>query len=315
MVNLSVIIPVYHSQNTIAKLVAKIISEIGRKINGYEIVLVNDGSTDNSDTICRNLALKHKSKIIYVRLSKNFSEHNTVMAGLNICNGRYAVIIDDDFQNPPSEILSLYTKIVETGKQVVFSRYAKKKHSILRNLGSRFNDKIANIMLKKPANLYLSSFKIISRPLINEIIKYKGPYPYIDGLILRSTTEIETMLVTHSGRNEGKSNYTLRKLVKLWSNMFINFSLLPLRISIVLGVAFSCLGFIFAILIVIEKMQNPDIPLGWSSIAMSIMVFSGIQLIILGLIGEFIGRLYLSSNGTTQYVIAEIIQKDGKKVD
>lgn len=312
MKQLSVIIPVYLGEKTIARLCDRLVTVLRKNFRSFEVILVNDGSTDGSYAECCGIVRKYPSIVTFVHLSKNFSEHNAVMAGLNYCGGEFAVIIDDDFQNPPEEIIKLYDKITESGMQVVFSCYEKKKHHPFRNLGSRFNDKVANVMLKKPKGLYLSSFKIIKHTLVAEIIKYKGPYPYIDGLILRTTNEIETQLVSHDIRAEGKSNYTLRKLVKLWSNMFINFSLLPLRLSIMLGVAFSILGFIFAAYIVVEKIRNPHIPMGYPSIIMSVMIFSGIILLILGMIGEFLGRLFLTANGMPQYAVSDLV--NGKNI-
>jgi undecaprenyl-phosphate 4-deoxy-4-formamido-L-arabinose transferase len=305
---LSVIIPVYFAEKTIGRLCDTLVGVLKKKFRTFEIVLVNDGSTDGSYSKCCGIVRKYPSIVTFVNLSKNFSEHNAVMAGLNHCGGEYAVIIDDDFQNPPEEIIRLYDRIIETGAQVVYSRYEKKNHHPFRNLGSRFNDRVANVMLKKPKGLYLSSFKIIKRNLISEIIKYKGPYPYIDGLILRTTNSIETQIVSHDKRMEGKSNYTLVKLVRLWSNMFINFSVLPLRLSILLGLVFSAIGFIFAGSIIIEKIKNPLIPVGYSSMIVSLMIFSGIILVILGMIGEFLGRLFLTANGMPQYAVSEVVK-------
>lgn len=310
MTELSIIIPVYYSENSITPLVDMLQVEIAKYINDFEVVLVNDGSKDKSGEHCAALAKKYSKNVVYAELARNFSEHNAVMAGLNICTGKYAVIIDDDFQNPPEEINKLYTKISSSDADVVYSKYVEKKHSLFRNLGSKFNDLVATYMLNKPQNLYLCSFKIIARTTINEIIKYKGPYPYIDGLILRATDKIETQVVEHQSRKEGRSNYTLKKLLRLWLNMFINFSLKPLRLSFFLGFFSAIVGFVLAIMFAIEKLQNPLMPMGWPSLIISIMLFSGIQLLILGLIGEFLGRLFLMNTGTPQYVIRKVLPEN-----
>jgi len=186
---------------------------------------------------------------------------------------------------------------------VVYTYYAEKKHSFFRNLGSRFNDKVANIMLNKPRHLYLSSFKIINRFLIDEIIKYNLPFTYIDGLILRSTSNIGQIEVAHSERKTGKSNYTFTKLFSLWLNMVTNFSILPLRLAIIVGFIFSIIGFVIGIYAIIEKMVNPQIPTGYTSLMVMISIYAGIQLIAIGMVGEYIGRVFMAQNKKPQYTI------------
>jgi undecaprenyl-phosphate 4-deoxy-4-formamido-L-arabinose transferase len=163
-------------------------------------------------------------------------------------------------------------------------------------------------MLDKPPDLYLSSFKCLSRFTVGEILKYPGPFPYIDGLALRCTGNIGKLEVRHEPRREGRSNYTFRKLVRLWLNMFVNFSVMPLRVSTLMGLAFSALGFLMGVWVFIEKMVRPDVPVGWPSVIVAILLFSGVQLIMLGLLGEYLGRLFLSSNQTPQYVVREVLQ-------
>lgn len=301
---LSVVIPVYKGEKTICELVEELI----KNLTDYtlEIILVNDGSPDSSHEICLEMFSKRKGIIKYLKLAKNFGEHNAVMAGLNYSTGDYAVIIDDDFQNPPQEIRKLVETAQDKHADVVYSYYDSKKHSLLRNLGSRFNNLVASFLLDKPKDLYLSSFKCLSRFSINEIIKYRGPHPYIDGLILRGTRNIAKVLVIHDHRKEGKSGYTFRKLVRLWLNMFVNFSVLPLRLSTILGFVFSSLGGIAAIYLILERIFNPHIPVGFTSIIVAILVLSGIQMIMLGLIGEYIGKQFLIDNLTPQYVVRDI---------
>ncbi len=266
-------------------------------------VLVNDGSPDNSADVCRGLA-RQFAFVKFLNLSRNFSEHNAVMAGLNFASGDYVVIMDDDFQNPPSEVSKLVDEI-QKGYDVVFSRYAIKQHHVLRNLGSQINDWMAGILLDKPRNLYLSSFKVLSRFAVNELIKYSGPYPYIDGLILRFTNNYSQVLVTHDARREGRSGYTLRKLISLYLKMFTNFSILPLRLASCAGLIFSVLGLIVAASFVIEKLRNPALPAGWASVIVSLLIIGGVQLFALGMIGEYLGRLFLKDSGRPQFVIRE----------
>ena len=302
MVSVSIVIPVYNAEFSIGKLVDKLVSELKHQYN-LEIVLVNDNSQDNSEEVCIGLYERYKNVVSFYSLAKNVGEHNAVMAGLNNISGDYVIIMDDDFQNPVSEVIKLISYVSEKDYDVVYTYYKKKKHSFYRNLGSRFNDKMANIMLKKPKDLYLSSFKMINKYLVNEIIKYDLPFPYIDGLILRSTDNIGKIEVKHSERKSGKSGYTLKKLISLWLNMFTNFSILPLRISIIIGFLFAIIGFLLGIQTFIEKLLNPGLPIGYPTIIVIIGIFAGIQLIAIGMIGEYLGRVFLSLNKKPQFTI------------
>jgi len=298
----SVCIPVYNGAKTIKKLVDEIFRELMPHYD-VEVILVNDCSLDNCDEICKELA-RYYNEVKYISLRKNYGEHNAVMCALNYSTGDYAAIIDDDFQNPPCEIIKLVEE-ARRGVDVVYSKYHKKEHHYFRNIGSRFNDKISNWLLDKPKGLYLSSFKVIDKCIVKEIIKYKGPSPYIDGLILRSTNGISSVYVSHDKRQEGKSNYTLKKLVSLWLSMFINFSIKPLRIFSVFGIIATVFGFFASVIFVIQKILNPELNLGWTSVMVSILFFSGVQIVFLGLIGEYVGKHYLQSNGSPQWTIKE----------
>lgn len=297
---ISIVIPVYNGEKSIGKLVDELVTTLSSY--ELEIVLVNDASPDNSGAVCESLFRKYEKTVKYILLSRNFGEHNAVMAGLNRATGDYAVVIDDDFQNPPEEIEKLIAKAKKEDLDVVYSYYDKKEHSLFRNMGSRFNNFVASCLLNKPLDLYLSSFKCMSRFTVDQVIKYKGPFPYIDGLIWRSTRNVGKVLVRHSKREEGRSGYTLRKLVRLWLNMFVNFSIYPLRMSMLLGAAFSCLGCVLSALLIADKILHPGIPVGVTSILVAIMVFSGVQMIMLGLIGEYLGKLFLADNQTPQFI-------------
>jgi len=301
-IRLSIVIPVYGGEKTVGRLVQKLMDCLGHLYH-LEIVLVNDCSPDGSADVCRDLAGKHHG-VKFLNLSRNFSEHNAVMAGLNHVTGDYTVIMDDDFQNPPEEVVKLVNEI-DKGYDVVFSYYEKKKHHFLRNVGSTFNNMVASVLIGKPRDLYLSSFKAISRFVVKELIKYDGPYPYIDGLVLQFTRNWSRVLVRHDSREEGKSGYTLAKLLGLWLNMFTNFSILPLRLASCLGIVFSAVGLIIAVIFSVEKWLNPDLPAGWASLIVSVFLIGGVQLFALGMIGEYLGRLFLKDSGSPQFVIKE----------
>jgi undecaprenyl-phosphate 4-deoxy-4-formamido-L-arabinose transferase len=313
-VKVSIVIPVYNGEESIGRLGEELIAQLGGMYR-LEIVLVNDNSPDNSEAVCEELFHKYPDTVRFYSLAKNVGEHNAVMAGLNQATGDYMVIMDDDFQNPISAVIQLLNHAIVSDCDVTYSYYKKKKHNIFRNLGSRLNDKAANIMLKKPRHLYLSSFKVLNRFIVDEITKYDLPYPYIDGLILRCTDKIDKLEVEHRERKTGKSGYTLTKLIRLWLNMFTNFSILPLRVSFVMGTVVAFLGFIFAVITLIEKFSNPQMPVGYTSIIIAVVIFAGIQLISLGVIGEYMGRIFLSQNKKPQFTIRKRFEKDKKKTE
>lgn len=309
--SLSVVIPVYNGAATIAPLVERTIATLRPNLESLEVVLVNDGSRDETDGVIRNLIKgRHGSLIKYVNLARNFGEHNAVLCGLRHAEMEAAVIIDDDFQNPPEEIERLINKLHQ-GYDVVYSYYDKKHHSLFRNIGSWFNDVVARRLLGKPKDVYLSSFKALNRFLIDVVTMYDGPYPYIDGLILRATSRIGTQHCRHAPRSKGQSNYTFKKLVSLWLNMFTSFSVSPLRVAFYLGLAMAIVGFMLAIFFTLSWMLGgvftQDIPRGWASTIVTLTVFSGVQLMILGLIGEYIGRIFMTQNKQPQVIVREVV--------
>jgi undecaprenyl-phosphate 4-deoxy-4-formamido-L-arabinose transferase len=304
----SIVIPVYNGQETIGPLVGELLASLGSSYQ-LEIVLVNDCSADRSEQACIALFERHPDIVRVYSLAKNVGEHNAVMAGLNQCCGDLVVIMDDDFQNPISEVMKLIAFGLEHDYDVVYTWYPKKHHAFWRNLGSWFNDQVANVMLKKPRGLYLSSFKLLNRFLVNEIVKYDLAFPYIDGLILRTTEKIGRLQVEHGAREIGKSGYTLRKLVRLWLNMFVNFSILPLRLATLLGMIFSVVGLGLGVWTVMEKLSNPHLPVGYAALTVMVSIFAGIQLIAVGMNGEYVGRIFLSLNRSPQYTIRRRFEK------
>ena len=304
MSKLSVVIPVYNAEKTIESLCNTLIDLYADAFD-LEIVLVNDCSQDSSHLICRRLQENRNQIITYVRLARNFGEHNAVMAGLHQVSGDLCVIMDDDFQNPPSEIRHLVDEILK-GYDVVYSSYHTKNDRLWRNLGSRFNDTMAKLVLKKPADLYLSSFKIINRFLVNEIIKYTGPEPYIDAIILRSTVNIGKVNIRHDSRKHGRSGYTLRKLVSLWGNMLVSYSLIPLRIMGAIGLVLTLLGIAAAGSALVADLLPllPD-PTEIQRLTAVTAFFRGAQFLAIGIVGEYVGRIYLALHCDPQFVIRE----------
>jgi glycosyltransferase involved in cell wall biosynthesis len=305
---LSVVIPCYNSATTIGPLVAELAAL--RAEGGHEIVLVNDGSGDDTARVCRELVRAVPVPVTFVDLARNFGEHNAVMAGLRVARGSYVITADDDGQNPPSEVEKLYRHARASGKDVVYTYYAAKRHAPWRNLGSWLANRVADLLLDKPRGLYLSSFRCMNAFVVEQIRQYDGPYPYVDGLVFQVTRNVGCMEVTHQQRRVGRSTYSLRKLVHLWLNLLLNFSVVPLRVSSVLGLVFSVVGFLATLEVVVEALLT-NTPPGWGSFMCALLVFSGVQLLTIGLVGEYVGRMYLTINRRPQSVVRDVVRGDG----
>ena len=305
---LSIVVPVYNGAKTVGELVDAL-ADLDVE-GGHEIVLVVDGSPDNSIDICRGLLKTARVPLTVVDHARNFGEHNSVMTGLRHARGAWVVTMDDDLQNPPSEVLRLLVHAQRTGADAVYTYYEQKEHAAWRNLGSRFTNRVADWLLDKPRGLYLSSFRCLSAFVVGQVIQYEGPFPYIDGLIMQATQRLERLPVQHLPRAEGRSNYTFRRLVRLWLNMFLNFSVMPLRVSSLTGLAFSVLGAVGVVLVVGEALIMGNTPSGWGSVMAAVLLLSGVQLLILGVVGEYLGRLFLTTNRKPQAIVRGVERND-----
>lgn len=300
----SYVIPCYNSAETITTVVDEIKDKmLSLNEKEYEIILVNDYSTDDTKNVIFDL-VKYEN-IIAISMSKNFGQHAALLAGYKYASGEYVISLDDDGQTSAIEVDKLINKINE-GNDVVFAKYPEKHHSLFRNFGSKLNDFMACKLIDKPKNLYLSSYFIARRFVIEDIIKYNGPYPYVSGLLLKATKAITNVDIKHRNRIKGESGYTMKKLFKLWLNGFTAFSIKPLRISMIFGLLIAFFGFIMTAYVFVNKVINPSVPLGWTSTVAATTVIGGAILIVLGMIGEYIGRIYISLNTTSQYIIKEM---------
>ena len=297
-VGLSIVVPVYRGAATVGLLV-EALSQLQVE-GGLEIVLVNDGSPDQSAAVCRALLGRASVPITYIEHARNFGEHNAVMTGLREASGAHVITMDDDLQNPPEEVLKLYDHARRGAWDVVYTRYTDKQHSRWRNLGSRFANKVADMLLDKPRGLYLSSFRCMSALVVEAVTRYSGPYPYIDGLIMQVTQRIDSIVVRHLPRAEGRSNYTMKRLVRLWLNLATSFSLAPLRMATLAGLFMAALGSIGAVATIAEALFGRDTPSGWASTMTVILLVAGVQSMMLGIMGEYIGRTFLSASGKPQ---------------
>jgi glycosyltransferase involved in cell wall biosynthesis len=304
-IEISVVIPVFNSSNCLPELFTRLTDVLGELNKSYEIILVNDCSLDNSWEQISNLC-KDSDKLIGINFRKNFGQDNALMAGLEYSSGETIIIMDDDLQHDPADIPALLLGL-KADYDVCYGDYRIKKQTWFKNFGSSFNDRVANVILKKPKKLYLSPYKAIKREIVNEIVKYDGPYPYVDGLLLRVTKNINQVTVEHHFRYAGKSNYNLLRSVWVWSKLATNFSVLPLRIATVLGFISSATGFILAIIFISMYFLGTISPTGWYSTIVSVMFLGGIQLLTIGIIGEYVGRLFLYHSKEPQFVVKEVI--------
>lgn len=302
---LSFVIPLYYSADTIADVVREI--EALPIAGGHEIVLVNDGSTDETSTVCRELMRTAKVPITLVEHARNFGEHNAVLTGWRHARGAHIVNLDDDGQNPPSEGVRLWQHAKAEGLDVVFGHYAEKQHAAWRNLGSWFTNRVTDWALDKPRGFYLSSFRCVSAFAAQQVIGYAGPYPYIDGLLLQVTQRIGSITVRHDSRHAGHSTYTLRRLIRLWMSAWINFSVLPLRVATVLGLMVAGAGVVALGAVAWLWWSNRGPSYGWGWLMAGVLIFSGTQLLLLGVIGEYIGRMFIAINQRPQSIVREVV--------
>ena len=303
---LSFVIPLYRSAETIGAVVREI--ESLSIEDGHEIILVNDGSGDTTGEICRALVREAKVPITFIEHARNYGEHNAVLTGWRHTRGAHVVNLDDDGQNPPAEAVRLWRHAKETGLDVVFGHYAVKQHTAWRNFGSWLTNRMTDWALDKPAGFYLSSFRCVNAFVAREVAAHTGPYPYIDGLILQVTQRIGSIDVRHEARQAGASGYTLRRLMRLWLSAWVNFSVLPLRVATGLGLLMALAGLIAFAGVVWLRLIDRGPAFGWGSLMSALLVFSGTQLVLLGLIGEYIGRLFLTVNQRPQAVVREVIR-------
>jgi undecaprenyl-phosphate 4-deoxy-4-formamido-L-arabinose transferase len=302
---LSIIIPVFNSENTITILCEEIISALSSFLHPFEIILVNDCSSDGSWKKIIEVS-KSSKYIVGVNLRKNSGEDNAVMAGLTISKGNIIVLMDDDLQHNPKDIIKLYGEC-KSGYDVCFANFNIKKQSVFKNISSRINGKLMEFLLKKPKHIYLSSFKAIKRDIVNEIINFSGSFPYVNGIILTITNNLTQLNVEHFERKEGISNYNKKRMLSLFLKSLTGFSIAPLRIAIYAGFGASLFGFGLIIKYLIDYYYHRDYVQGWTSVVVLIIFFGGLILMSLGIIGEYIGRIYLSINNKPQYSIAEVI--------
>ncbi len=308
MQRISFVIPCYRSALTIEKVVKEIEDTMPYLPEyDYEIVLVNDSSPDDTFEVISKMALENE-KVLAINLARNFGQHAALMAGFRHTTGDIVVALDDDGQTPADEVGKLVEKL-EEGYDVCYAKYEHKKHSFYRNFGSKVNERMTRVMLGKSKELYISSYFAVKRFILNDMLRYENCYPYVIGLVLRTTKNICNVNVNHREREIGTSGYTLKKLLALWMNGFTAFSVVPLRIATYFGLFCAAAGFVYTIVTIIRKIIDNQAPMGYPTLICAVMIIGGVLMMMLGLIGEYVGRMYITMNNAPQYVIKDIVGK------
>jgi undecaprenyl-phosphate 4-deoxy-4-formamido-L-arabinose transferase len=309
MLKLSFVIPCYGSELTIESVISEIIDIVSRESHyNYEIICVNDCSPDNLLSKLKKM-VRDNHNIIVVDLTKNMGKHSAMMAGYSVASGDYIVNLDDDGQCPLDKLWTLIDAL-KNGNDIAMANYPVKKQSRFKNFGSGVNALMSSILLDRPEGVYFSNFSVIKRFIAKEILRYQNPYPYMEGLFLRSTSRIANIMMDERERFAGKGNYTFGKSFSLWLNGFTAFSVKPLRIASLVGVIISAGGFLYGLTVVIRKLINNNVPVGYASTMAALLFIGGIIMLMLGLLGEYVGRIYICINNSPQYVIRNIINQE-----
>ena len=302
MKDISIVIPVYNSQDNLIELARQVHDALAEM--NYELILINDGSRDGSWGVIVQLC-RQNPNVIGVNLRKNCGQDNAIMAGLSYATGDYTVIMDDDIQHSPYDIIKLYEEC-RRGYDVCYAHFLKKNQALWKNMGSWFNGKIADVLIDKPGHIYLSPFQIIRKEVVDEVLKYKGPYPYVQGLLLQTTSNVTQITIAHHERYKGKSNFSFFRSISVFLKLATSFSVYPLRIASLLGFLVATVGFGLALYYLLEYFLTDHAVEGWLTLVLINLIIGGLVLASIGLIGEYMGRMYLSLNSKPQYTIKEI---------
>lgn len=304
---LSIVIPVYGSAPILRQLADRLEETLDGEYGAgrFEVVLVHDCGPDDAWSVIEELA-RSRPWLRAMDLRMNAGQHNAIMAGLAQASGEIVVTMDDDLQHSPSDVPRLVAAL-EAGSDVCYAQFRDRKHAWWKLAGSRFNDIVAQRLLKKPKGLYLSPFRAFTRDIRNEVLRYEGPYVYIDGLIIQATRKIATVEVEHHARGDGRSGYSLGKSISLWLKMATSFSVAPLRLASLLGLLVSGFAFVLMAVVVTMKLLGSGLAVGWASLMVSVLFLGGIQLVALGAIGEYVGRVLLTLNRKPQYLVRSVL--------
>ncbi len=306
MTLLSFVIPCYRSEKTIGMVIDEIIQTVQQREGyDYEIICVNDGSPDGVYDVLKKIATKNQ-RIKVIDLTKNMGKHSAVMAGYSVVQGDYIISLDDDYQCPMGELWNLLKPLEQDGYDMTSAVYRKKMESPWKRFGSLMNVKMAEFIIGRPKGISVENFFALKRYVVDQVVKYPYPYPYLSGLIIRVTHRIQMVEMDERERaDENPSGFTLKKSIGLFFNGFTAFSVTPLRLATLSGFFFAFLGMLLMIYYIVQKLMHPEIIMGYSSIVSILLFSTGSIMIMLGIIGEYIGRIYICINKAPQYVIRD----------
>lgn len=309
--DLSIVVPVYRSEDCLEALIEAIGEALDPTNRDYEVVLVNDCSPDNSWGVIEAICQANPN-VVGIDLRRNFGQDNALITGLRQARGRYVAIMDDDLQHHPRDLLALLDKI-EEGADAVYADFRVKRQKLWKKLGSWFNGKVAQWVINKPKDIYLSPYKIIRKEVVEMICSYHGPDPYIDGLLFQITSRISQIPVDHHPRYAGRSTYTFWKSLRVWGRLAFSFSTRPMRLVSWFGFGFAALGLLLAVVVILYRLLLPEhFPpgaVGWASLMVALLVLSGIQMLFFGILGEYTGRTFLRVNDKPQAAIREVLNQ------
>lgn len=304
---LSIVIPAYRSADTLPPLVARLRAVLDPAAYDYEIIVVEDGSPDGGTTwdALQKLQAQHPDRVVAIQLMRNFGQHNAIMCGFRHARGRLVLTMDDDLQHLPEDIPRLVEALERDRLDLVYGTYDAKKHRAWRNLGSALINGFYRMVFRVPVNL--TSFRLMRRELVEATLSYDLNFTFIDGLLAWNTQRIGGVIVSHQPRAAGRSGYNLRKLLTLALNLFTNFSLLPLQLVSALGSFFAVCGLLTALAYLVLYLTHQIVVPGYASIIIAVLVLGGAQLMALGIMGEYIGRLHLNVNRKPQYAVRQVL--------
>lgn len=306
---ISIVIPCYYSSKTIGTVLDGISETMmNRAYDNYEIILINDGSCDETFQVISDYAMRD-SHVVAVDLSRNFGQHSALMAAYSLVTGDYVLGMDDDGEHNPAEMFKLIDKL-EEGYDYVCAELIGSDHSFYKKLGSKVNDWMVTNCIGKPKNAIFSSYYVMRRYVVDQIVKSHNPRPYIGGMIVSVTKKMASVPIHHCARLSGKSGYRLKNSIDLWINGVTAYSVVPLRIATMLGFGFSALGILVSIYHIIRKLLHPEILAGFTSIISCVLIVGGVNMLLMGMIGEYVGRIYMLNNQIPQYVIKTICKKE-----
>lgn len=315
---LSVVVPVYRSEDCLEKLVSAITQAMDRAAKTYEIVLVNDNSPDGSWRMIQSLSQKHPS-IVGVDLRKNFGQDSAILTGIGLAHGKYIAIMDDDLQHDPEDLPRLVAALEQSEADIVYANFSSKRQALWKNLGSQFNDLVAQWVIQKPKGIYLSPYKVIRGDVAKMLCNYEGRQPYVDGLLFQVTSRITQIPAEHHTRVAGISTYTFMKSMQVWSHLAFSFSTAPLRLVTALGLLFAFGGVVLAVAVAAYRLFYPQVftinEAGWASLMVALLLIGGTQMFFFGVLGEYVGRTYLAASRTPQTSIASITGAPADQLD